>query len=254
MTTFRLGPNFSFIKLPIDHSWFVTFDRDFGGILPLWFSRWWMHFGLIPYILPLKLIESFTLFKDRYKVDTYGSKFPPILHFAKKYRIPWILKWQYVIVGDKLERHWYIKWWDKYFVDNIVKYVKEFVLAPKAQNLNLPSTTTQNLPSSTTHNLPSNAPSILLTPDVFIPPIKDASPAPKTSPPASSTSSKKKSSLSKKKKKALMKAFLESLDAGSDEDEEESNASSEATCNLQREFFGNSGFDSQEYFPRLEDL
>ena len=153
-----------------------------------------------------------------------------------------------------MERHWYIKWWDKYFVDNIVKYVKEFALTPKAQNLNLPSTTTQNLPSSTTHNLPSNAPPMLLTLDVFIPPIKDASPAQKTYPPASFSSSKKKSSLSKKKKKALMKVFLESLDAGSNDDEEEFDASSENIGNLQREFFGNSGFDSQEYFPRLEDL
>jgi hypothetical protein len=50
-----------------------------------------------------------------------------------------------------------------------------------------------------------------------------------------------------------MKAFLESLDVGSDEDED-SDASSNASINPQRELFGNSGFDSQEYFPRLEDL
>ena len=43
-----------------------------------------------------------------------------------------------------------------------------------------------------------------------------------------------------------MKAFLESLDAGSDEDEKESDASSENIGNSQREFFGNSGFDSQD--------
>ena len=203
-----------------------------------------MHFGLILDILPLKLIESFTLFKNHFKIDAYGSKFSLILHFAKKYKIHWILKWQYVIVGDKLERHWYIKWWDKFFIDNIVKNVKEFAQAPRAQNL----------PSTITHNLPSNAPPILLTLDLFIPPTKDVFPAPKTSPPASSSSSKKKSSLSKKKKKALMNAFLESLNVGSDEDEEESDVSSEATGNPQRELFGNSRFDSQEYFPGLKDL
>jgi hypothetical protein len=72
-----------------DHSWFVTFDQDnFGGILLLWFSRWWMHFELIPNILPLKLIESFTLFKDHFKTDVYGSKFLLIIHFVKKYKIP----------------------------------------------------------------------------------------------------------------------------------------------------------------------
>ena len=97
-------------------------------------------------------------------------------------------------------------------------------------------------------------PPMLLTPNVFIPPIKEVYLAPKTSPPASSSSSKKKTSLSKKKMKALMKAFLESLDVGSDEDKEESDTSSEATGNPQRELFGNSGFDTQEYFPELEDL
>jgi hypothetical protein len=60
--------------------------------------------------------------------------------------------------------------------------------------------------------------------------------------------------MSKKKKKALMKAFWEFLDVSFDEDEDESDASSEATINPQREFFGNSGVDTQEYFPRLEDF
>jgi hypothetical protein len=49
-----------------------------------------------------------------------------------------------------------------------------------------------------------------------------------------------------------MEAFLESLDVGSDG--EEYDASFEATINPQRELFGNTGFDSQEYFPELEDL
>jgi hypothetical protein len=208
-----------------------------------------MHFGLIPDILLLKLVESFTLFKNHFKTDAYGSKFPPILHFLKKYKIPLILKWQYVIVENKLERHWYIKWWDKFSIDNIVKNVNDLAHAPKA--LNLPSNTTQNLPSNTTQNLLPNAPPTLLTPDDFLL-VKEASPISKVSPPTSSSS--KKTSLSKKKKKALMKHFLESLDVGSDEDDEESDASSNASINPQREFFGNSVIDSQEYFPGLEDL
>jgi hypothetical protein len=51
-----------------------------------------------------------------------------------------------------------------------------------------------------------------------------------------------------------MKAFLESLDVGFDEDGEESDASSETTINPQRGLFGNSGVHTQEYFPVLEDL
>jgi hypothetical protein len=94
-----------------------------------------MHFGLIPDILPLQLVNSFSLFRNHAKTDAYGSKFSPILHFSKKYKVPWILKWQYVIVGDKLERHWYIKWWDKFRFDDIVEKVKDFCHAPKALNL-----------------------------------------------------------------------------------------------------------------------
>jgi hypothetical protein len=156
-----------------DHSWFVTFDRENSiRFLLLWFSRWWMHFGLIPDILPLQLVDSFSLFRNHAKTDAYGSKFSPILHFSKKYKVPWILKWQFVIVGDKLERHWYIKWCDKFRFDDIVEKVKEFCRAPKA--LNLP--TTQNLPSNTTQKLPANAPPTLLTPDAFLPPAKQESP------------------------------------------------------------------------------
>jgi hypothetical protein len=124
----------------MDHSWFITFDNDHTcGIVPIWFSKWWSHFGLIPDVLPLALVESFELFKNCFKVDAYGSKFPPMLHFVKQYRLPWIIKWQYVIVGDNLERHWYVKWWDKFAFDPIIKRVKQMIQAPNAQNMPLPS-------------------------------------------------------------------------------------------------------------------
>jgi hypothetical protein len=52
-----------------------------------------------------------------------------------------------------------------------------------------------------------------------------------------------------------MKAFLESFDIGSDEEEESaSDESSEPIIDPQRDLFGNSGFDSQEHFPGLDDL
>jgi hypothetical protein len=53
-----------------------------------------------------------------------------------------------------------------------------------------------------------------------------------------------------------MKAFLESFDIGSDDEDEEStsDASSEPIINPQRDLFGNSGFDSQEDFPGLDDF
>jgi hypothetical protein len=187
----------------MDHSWFINFDKYFiGGILPLWFSKWWSHFGLIPYILSLGLIESFELFKSCFKVDTYGAKFPYIFHFVKQYRLPWILQWQYVIVGDNLERHWYVKWWDKFSFEPIIKRVKQLIQAPNAQNLPLPSIVSPKLITS----------DIGKTPDKVMPDIES---------PTTSSPSKKHSSKNKKKKKALLRAMLDSLSASDDDDNDD---------------------------------
>ena len=124
----------------MDHSWFISFDcENSGGILPLWFVKWWFRFGLLLEVLPLQLIESFNLFKSCFKVDKYGLKFPLILHFTKQFKLPWILRWQNVIVGDFVERHWCVKWWDKFNFNPIFQKVKLMIQAHKAQNLPLPS-------------------------------------------------------------------------------------------------------------------
>jgi hypothetical protein len=97
---------------------------------------------------------------------------------------------------------------------------------------------------------PFTAP-LLLTLSVFLPPPKETivTTSPATT---SSGSSKKKSS---KKNKEISKAFLEFLNDNSDEDEEEnSEASSEATFDPKREWFGNSSYSHEDYFPGLEDL
>ena len=71
----------------MSHSWFVNFDKDFNSNLPLWFIRWWTHFGSTVEIFPEQLMNSFTYFKTVFKVDSYGAKFPPLLHFIKKYKV-----------------------------------------------------------------------------------------------------------------------------------------------------------------------
>ena len=69
---------------------------------------------------------SFKYFTSVFKVDSYGAKFHPLLHFIKRYKVPWILKWQYDKEGDVLTRRWYVKWWDKFprtqgIVDNVTR-------------------------------------------------------------------------------------------------------------------------------------
>ena len=96
------------------------------------------------------------------------------------------MKWQYVIVGNRLERHWYVKWWDKFASDPIIGRVKQLIQAPGAQNVPLPSIVPK-----------------LITPDDIGHTPKKALPN-VDSPTSSSTLSKKE------KKKALLKAMIES--------------------------------------------
>ena len=65
--------------------------------------------GPIAEIFPEPLLDAFECFKKCYWCDAYGAKFPALLHFVKKHKIPWILKWQYEKEGDVLSRHWYVK-------------------------------------------------------------------------------------------------------------------------------------------------
>ena len=52
------------------------------------------------------------------------------LHFVKKYKVPWILKWLYVKEGDVLTRQWFVKCWDKfcYTQDVIDNVIREFLV------------------------------------------------------------------------------------------------------------------------------
>ena len=72
----------------MSYSWFVNFHKDFDSVFPLWFIRWWTQFGSVVEIFPAQLTDCFRNFSLRLKPDTHGAKFPPLLHFIKKYKIP----------------------------------------------------------------------------------------------------------------------------------------------------------------------
>ena len=72
------------------------------------------------------MTSSLKYFTSAYKTDSHGAKFPATLHFVKKYKVPWILKWMYVKEGDVLTRQWFVKWWDKFshtqdVIDNVTR-------------------------------------------------------------------------------------------------------------------------------------
>ena len=78
----------------MSHSWFVNFDKNFNSRLPLWFSRWWNQFGSSSKNFPNTLMDSLRHFTKTFRVNAHGAKFPPLLHFIKKYKVPWIIKWR----------------------------------------------------------------------------------------------------------------------------------------------------------------
>jgi hypothetical protein len=141
------------------------------------------------------------------------------------FKISWIIKWQYVIVGNRVERHWFIKWWDKFNTAPIIEDVRQMAQAPKAQNVPLPSIISPKLIG--------NTPNKALTATVS---------------PVSSSNSM----LKKERKKALLKAMIELQNE--EDSEEEDSASSAPIYDPQRDFFGNSGFGSNDDVPGLEDL
>ena len=115
------------------HSWFVNFDKEFSSNLPLWFGRWWTQFGSVPDIFPDSLKDSFEYFSRTFKVDSYGAKFPLLLHFIKRYKVPWILKWQYEKDGDVLTRRRFVKWWDKFpHTQSVINNVNRDLSSPNA--------------------------------------------------------------------------------------------------------------------------
>jgi hypothetical protein len=74
-----------------------------------------------------------------YKCTEYNSRFPPILLFCVKYKVPWIVKWSYQIKDNILIRNFAVKWWDNFDRDRIVKFVfDEFPEVNRLKTSHLP--------------------------------------------------------------------------------------------------------------------
>ena len=56
----------------------------------------------------------------------------------KKYKIPWILKWQYAKEDDVLARCRYVKWWDRFsHTDSIINNVERDFLTSNVSPLKI---------------------------------------------------------------------------------------------------------------------
>ena len=136
------------IQFPnMTHSWFIQFNKEFQFTKqecqpPMWFLKWWSKHGSQAEIIldtlwnPTRLVtrkdpplsthslkQALLHFIKMYRCTEYNSKFPPILLFCLKYKVPWITNWSYQIKDNILIWNHAVKWWDNFDRDRIIKFV-----------------------------------------------------------------------------------------------------------------------------------
>ncbi|KAI5335784.1 hypothetical protein L3X38_025918 [Prunus dulcis] len=107
------------------HSWFINFDNKFICSFPYWFLHWWEKHGQVDEILPISVHELIRHYTKIAKFSKVNLFFPKQLLFIARYKVSWILKWSYRITKDAriFARQFSVKWWDKFEVQRIAKYV-----------------------------------------------------------------------------------------------------------------------------------
>jgi len=80
--------------------------------------------------MPTDLLDQMNIFASLYKVNQHLAKFPSLILFFAKYKIPWIFKWQYCVNDNLLvTRQHFVKWWAGYHQQRIIDIVNnEFLV------------------------------------------------------------------------------------------------------------------------------
>ncbi|CAL9029902.1 unnamed protein product [Prunus brigantina] len=107
------------------HSWFINFDVKFRNDLPYWFLHWWDTHGPKSDILPPQVNELIVYWTQKTKFAERDLWFSRDLLFITKYRIPWIMRWNYAANWETrfFSRQFFVKWWDRFEVHRITEYV-----------------------------------------------------------------------------------------------------------------------------------
>jgi hypothetical protein len=193
------------------HSWFINFDRNFKGPIPVWFHRWWQVHGPVHQILPEEVKNAIRYFSTVKKLSLQENDLPMTVHFFAHFKVSWILKWQYVFITQNcVARQFSVKWWDKFNFSLVQSRLsKEFPERPPI------------IQDSVTH-------------------VSETQIEPTSPKPDSSTSSKGKKSSKIKQALKLMQQLVEAEEG--DEDEEASTAES----SVQHHFNFDSFQDAQD--------
>ncbi|KAJ9189354.1 hypothetical protein P3X46_000662 [Hevea brasiliensis] len=81
-------------------SWFIQFQLDKELFeFPSWFYEWFFHWGIFPIALPNKVRTVYEQFTDSNK-SLKDSR----LMFTILYKVPWIVRWDYIISKKKMKK------------------------------------------------------------------------------------------------------------------------------------------------------
>ncbi|KAJ9178459.1 hypothetical protein P3X46_010338 [Hevea brasiliensis] len=134
------------------HTWLFFFQTVSKFHFPRWFDQWWNWMGAIPEILPSEINQGYTAFKAHHKPTTEEDIFHPLILFASKFFLPWVLSWDYgykndqLLQGPVLIRKFKIRWWSKFQKHQkaSLEVVEQWLLKQPKEQRQLPSTSAQN--------------------------------------------------------------------------------------------------------------
>ncbi|KAI5327703.1 hypothetical protein L3X38_027099 [Prunus dulcis] len=139
------------------HSWFINFDAKFRSPFPCWFLHWWDRHGPTADVLPTEVHNLTNYYASKSQFNKQQLFFPKLLLFIARYKIPWIMKWNYHVNWESriMSRQYFVKWWDKFSMDRISIYVfKDF---PQSDHPPKPSSPTGSVSSAISINGKSKA-------------------------------------------------------------------------------------------------
>ncbi|KAI5338515.1 hypothetical protein L3X38_017786 [Prunus dulcis] len=130
------------------HSWLINFDAEFKSPFPYWFLHWWDQHGPTADVLPIEVHNLTNYYASKSQFNKQLLFFPKLLLFIARYKIPWIMKWNYHANWESkiMSRQYFVKWWDKFSMDRISIYVfKDF---PQSDHPPKPSSPTGSVSSA----------------------------------------------------------------------------------------------------------
>ena len=97
------------------HSWFINFDKNFILNFPAWFPKWWSIHGPTTSLLPEELMQVLSAsFQRKFDRSRFNYRITLLLIFMAKYKVSWIMKWNYEVKTCEVYRARSVKWWDKF--------------------------------------------------------------------------------------------------------------------------------------------